>query len=113
MTKPDLPMETDVASVAAMLERKDPFLLLDVREEGEYATARIDGSRLIPMSTLRERVAELDEYRDSLIVVHCHHGMRSLNVTQALRNHGFPNVQSMAGGIDEWSLQVDPAVPRY
>ncbi len=119
MTKPDLPrqrdlpMETDVASVAAMLERNDAFLLLDVREQVEYDAAQIKGSRLIPMSELGQRVTELDDHRDSLIVVHCHHGIRSLQVSEALRQHGFAKVQSMAGGIDQWSLQVDPSVPRY
>ena len=113
MSMPDLPIETDVASVASMLERNDPLLLLDVREEDEHATARIEGSRLIPMSQLGQRVGELDGYRDTLIVVHCHHGIRSLQVTHALRNHGFSQVQSMSGGIDQWSLEVDPSVPRY
>lgn len=113
MSIPDLPFETDVASVAAMLDRSEPLLLLDVREEDEYATARIEGSRLIPMSQLGQRLEELDDYRDTLIVVHCHHGIRSLQVTHALRHHGFPKVQSMSGGIDQWSLHVDPDVPRY
>lgn len=110
---PELPLETDVASVAAMIERDDPFLLLDVREEVEYETARIENSHLIPMSQLGRRVEELDAHRDGLIVVYCHHGVRSLQVTNALRNHGFAKCQSMAGGIDQWSQVVDPKVPRY
>ena len=109
----ELPIETDVATVAARLDRNDPLLLLDVREEDEYATARIEGSKLIPMSQLGNRAGELDAYRETLIVVHCHHGIRSLQVTHALRNHGFAKVQSMSGGIDQWSLLVDPEVPRY
>ena len=107
------PIETDVVTVAAKLEAGDDFLLLDVREEDEYATARIDGSVLIPMSQLRERVTELEPHRERLIVVHCHHGGRSMQVTQALRDAGFTKTQNMAGGIDQWSQQIDTSVPRY
>ncbi len=89
------------------------FLLLDVREQIEYATAKIDGSLLIPMSELGNRISELEEHRDRLIIVHCHHGGRSMQVTQALRSHGFAKVQNMAGGIDQWSEQIDQRVPRY
>ena len=109
----ELPLELDVPRVHAMLQSEESFLLLDVREPDEYATARIEGSRLIPMSELGQRVDELEPYRDTLIVVHCHHGVRSLHVAQALRNHGYAKVQSMAGGIDQWSLLVDPTIPRY
>ena len=113
MTTPELPLETDVESVATMRSEKTTFLLLDVREEMEFATASIHGSHLIPMSLLAERVEELEPYRDTLIVVHCHHGVRSLQVALALRQHGFAQVQSMSGGIDRWSLEIDPTVPRY
>ena len=65
------------------------------------------------MSELGERVEELEPHRGDMIVVYCHHGVRSLRVTQALRGAGFVKVQSMAGGIDQWSLQVDASVPRY
>lgn len=113
MSDEPIPMETDVASVAAMRQCGEDFLLLDVREEDEYAVAKIDGSLLIPMSQLGDRVGELEEHRGRLIVIHCHHGGRSMQVTQALRNNGFSQVQNMAGGIDQWSEQVDPSVPRY
>ncbi len=109
----ELPIETDVAGVVALRESGQEFVLLDVREEDEYAIAKIDGSILLPMSQLRDRVTELEKYRDRLIVVHCHHGGRSMQVTQALRNHGFEKVQNMAGGIDQWSAQIDPSVRRY
>lgn len=109
----DLSIETDVAGVVALRESGQEFLLLDVREEDEYAIAKIDGSMLIPMSQLRDRVGDLEEHRDRMIVVHCHHGGRSMQVTQALRNDGFKKVQNMAGGIDQWSVQIDPSVPRY
>ena len=109
----ELPIETDVAGVVALRSSGQKFLLLDVREEEEYAIAKIDGSILMPMSQLRDRAEELEEHRDCLIVVHCHHGGRSMQVTQALRNKGFEKVQNMAGGIDQWSEQIDPSVPRY
>jgi rhodanese-related sulfurtransferase len=109
----ELPIETDVATVAAMRNGGEEFLLLDVREEDEYAVAKIDGSLLIPMSQLQQRFAELEEYREQLIVVHCHHGGRSMQVTHALRNSGLSQVQNMAGGIDLWSEQIDSNVPRY
>lgn len=109
----ELPIETDVASVSGMLKRRDDFLLLDVREEDEFAIARIDGSLLIPMSQFADRVGELEEHRNRPIVVLCHHGGRSMQITKALRNHGFEKVQNMAGGIDQWSQQVDPNIARY
>lgn len=114
MSEPDqLPIETDVATVARLRRGGEDFLLLDVREDSEYEIARIEGSLLIPMSQLRHRVEELEGHRDRRIVVHCHHGGRSMQVTHALRQSGFHRVQNMAGGIDSWSEQIDPSVPRY
>jgi rhodanese-related sulfurtransferase len=106
-----LPIEIDVVTVKQMLDRGDKFTLLDCREPDEYATARIDGSTLIPMREMAARLGELD--KQSRIVVHCHHGGRSLRMTQFLRQQGFGQVQNMTGGIDAWSLQIDPTVPRY
>lgn len=108
-----LPIEIDVTSVAAMQQGDEPFLFLDCRGADEYATASIPGTQLIPMNELRERLGELEPYRDGLIVVHCHHGGRSLQVAKALREVGFERVQSMAGGIDDWSQRIDPSIPRY
>ena len=88
------------------------FTLLDVREPWEVQTARIAGSVLIPMGEVPARAhQELDP--EEHIVVVCHHGMRSLNVTQWLRQQGFEKVQSMRGGIDQWSRTIDPKVPLY
>ena len=109
----DAPIEIDVAGVHQMRQQNEEFVLLDVRENDEYAIAKIDGSVLVPMSELRERLSELDEYRDQRIVVHCHHGGRSMQVVQALRAQGFDQAQNMAGGIDQWSLEIDTEVPRY
>ncbi|MDX1946088.1 MAG: rhodanese-like domain-containing protein [Pirellulaceae bacterium] len=112
-TSPSLPIEIDVLSVKQMLDSGEKFILLDVREPGEVATAEIVGSTRIPMREVPARLAELDGARQGRIVVHCHHGGRSLRVTQYLRQQGFGQAQNMAGGIDAWSLQVDAKVPRY
>ena len=109
----ELPLEIDVQSVSALRTEQADFLLLDVREEDEFAVASIDGSLLLPMSQIQSRIGELEPHQDRHVVVHCHHGMRSLRVTEALRANGFPKAQSMAGGIDHWSLEIDPSVPRY
>jgi rhodanese-related sulfurtransferase len=84
--------------------------LLDVREPWEYELARIEGSRLLPMGELPERVTELDP--EAEIVVICHHGSRSAYVTQALQRTGFSKVINLEGGLDAYST-VDPTVPRY
>ncbi len=87
-------------------------LFIDVREPSEHATARIEGAQLIPMRTIPQRLMELED-RDERLVVFCHHGVRSLQVAAWLREHGVENAQSMIGGIDAWSQRIDPAVPRY
>ncbi|MFO0906020.1 MAG: rhodanese-like domain-containing protein [Pirellulales bacterium] len=108
-----LPWEVDVVAVKQMLDEKADFLLLDCREQPEYQTAKIAGAVLTPMSEIQQRLGELDAHRQRRIVVHCHHGGRSLRVARWLREQGFPQAQSMAGGIDAWSLQIDSQVPRY
>jgi rhodanese-related sulfurtransferase len=97
---------------AATLLKDGNARLIDVREPWEFATAKIEGSVLIPMGDVPARAhQELDP--DERLVVLCHHGARSLNVTVWLRNQGFENVQSMRGGIEAWAAEVDAAVPRY
>jgi len=108
-----LPIDVDVQQVDQMRKNNQDFLLLDIREEDERQTASIDGTLFLPMSQLGDRIEELDKHRDEHIVVHCHHGGRSLQVTEALRERGYPRVQNMAGGIDQWSQQIDSSVPRY
>lgn len=109
----EFPLEVDVTTVSSLQKSGDDFLLLDVREQNEYETAKIAGSLLIPMGEIGDRISELEQHRQRLIIVHCHHGGRSMQITQALRNHGFEKVQNMAGGIDQWSQQIEPEVPRY
>jgi rhodanese-related sulfurtransferase len=86
--------------------------LIDVREPAEHAICHIEGAALIPMQYIPTRLNELDD-AGARIVVFCHHGVRSLSVVDWLRRQGVENCQSMAGGIDLWSLSIDPAVPRY
>jgi rhodanese-related sulfurtransferase len=86
--------------------------LIDVREPWEFDTAKIEGSMLMPMGDVPARAhQELDP--EERLVVLCHHGMRSMNVTVWLRNQGFEQAQSVRGGIDAWSAEVDASVPRY
>jgi rhodanese-related sulfurtransferase len=87
------------------------LMLLDVREPWEFSTASIEGSVLVPMGDIPARLQELDP--DAHIVTICHAGVRSLNVAVWLRNQGLENVQSLRGGIDAWSREIDPTVPRY
>jgi rhodanese-related sulfurtransferase len=107
-----LDFEISVGQVKALQKRGEPFTLLDVRELWECEKARIEGSKHIPMGEVPARAhQELDP--DAYIIVLCHHGVRSLSVTNWLRQQGFEKVQSMRGGIDGWARTVDPKVPIY
>ncbi len=113
----EVPLEISVLAARDLLAAHSATgsspLLLDCRTPEEHATACIVGAVLIPMQELPARLAEIEAWRDAPLVVHCHHGMRSLRVAQWLREQGFPRAQSMAGGIDAWSETIDPTVPRY
>ena len=87
------------------------LVVIDVREPHEYEIAHIDGARLIPLSELPGRLGEIDGRAE--IVTHCHHGQRSLRALELLKGAGFSSVRSLQGGIDAWSADVDPEVPRY
>ena len=103
--------EISAGQVKAMLKHGDQFTLLDVREPWELEKARLEASKNIPMGDVPMRIQELDP--EEHIVVMCHHGVRSLSVTNWLRQQGFEKVQSMRGGIDGWARTVDPKVPLY
>ena len=110
--------EDEVAQLSALelskrIERGGELLLLDVREPDEYARTRIEGSRLIPLGQLGERLSELADWREREFVVHCHHGGRSEKACKLLRAAGFARVTNLDGGIEAWSLTVDPSVVRY
>lgn len=100
------------ADVKRLLDSGESVVLLDVRQPEENAFCALPGSVLIPLGELSARVTELVS-TDELVVVYCHHGVRSISGAAILAQAGFPNVASMAGGIDRWSLAVDPGVPRY
>ena len=114
---PDSPViEISAADAAKALRDTPPsaaLLLLDCRTPEEHATAKIAGAMLLPMQEITARVAEIEAWRSKPIIVHCHHGMRSLCVAKWLREQGFSLAQSMQGGIDAWSTDVDPTVPKY
>jgi adenylyltransferase/sulfurtransferase len=108
-----LPLEIDCRAVQQKLNAGEDLLLLDCREPDEYAVAKIAQSKLLPMSEITDRLPELQPYRQRLIVVYCHVGGRSLRVAHWLREQGFSQAQRMAGGIEQWSQEIDPTVPRY
>ena len=89
----------------------EPFTLLDVREDDELATAAVDFAVHVPMNSVPERLGELPEGKP--IVVMCHGGTRSDRVAKYLRERGFTDVANLEGGIDAWSVEIDPSVPRY
>jgi rhodanese-related sulfurtransferase len=110
----DLPYEVSVSDVKKRLDAGEPLILLDVREAHEHQICRIDGAPLIPMRTVPERVREIEALAgEALLVVYCHHGIRSLNTVSWLRKQGVANCVSMAGGIEAWSTGIDPKIPRY
>ena len=107
----DTPRTITPRDLAVRLARGDRLRVIDVREEWEVRTAALDAAEAIVMSSIPARVAELP--RESTYVILCHHGMRSAMVADYLRSAGFPRVINLEGGIDRWSVEVDPSVPRY
>jgi rhodanese-related sulfurtransferase len=98
--------------VKQRIDAGERLRLIDVREPFEVQQAGIAGAEVIPMRTIPNSLAALEDERKPIIVF-CHHGMRSLQVVGWLREHGVENCLSMAGGIDRWSLEIDPKVARY
>jgi len=105
--------ELSAAELQAMQQRGERFLLLDVREPPEFEAARIAGAELLPLGQLEARRSEIEPWRQGRIVVFCHKGGRSARACEWLRQEGFGDVLNLSGGIDAWSLTVDPGVPRY
>jgi rhodanese-related sulfurtransferase len=107
-------MEVLPQEVKRRLEAGEKLILIDVREPFEYALSRIEGAELVPMRGVPANLQSLEARAgEGTLIVYCHHGIRSLNVVCWLREQGLEACQSMAGGIDAWSLGVDAAVPRY
>jgi len=107
----DLENEISATDLKARLASNDSVKIVDVRNPEEYAICNIEGATLIPLGEISERLAELNKEDD--IVLHCHHGMRSLQALEILKQNGFSKVKSLTGGIDAWSVDVDSSVPRY
>jgi adenylyltransferase/sulfurtransferase len=99
--------------LASMLSRGEPVYLVDVRQPWEHQIAALPGSLLIPLDQLAERCDDVQPPAGALVLAYCHHGIRSLNAAAMLEKLGHARVASLAGGIDRWSLEVDPQVPRY
>jgi rhodanese-related sulfurtransferase len=103
--------EIQPEEVKRLRDAGEDLVFLDCREPWEYQAAHIDGTKHIPMQDIPARIQELDP--DEHIVVICHHGVRSMNVTAWLRQQGYEKAQSVSGGIDRWSRVVDSRVPTY
>jgi rhodanese-related sulfurtransferase len=100
-----------VQDIAGLLKSDNPPHIIDVREPWEWDIAHIEGSELIPLSTLPAKVAALDPSRTYAML--CHHGMRSEMAANWMAQHGFRSLINIDGGIDAWSIEVDPSMPRY
>jgi rhodanese-related sulfurtransferase len=107
------PMEISCQEVAKLCTDGEKFVFIDCREPDEAAICRIDRADLMPMSALTDHVGELAGHNDDRIVIHCHKGGRSLRVANWLRQQGFHQAQSMAGGIDQWAIEIEPGMARY
>jgi adenylyltransferase/sulfurtransferase len=100
-----------VQELKRKIDAGESFQLIDVRETFEHEIARIDGAKLIPLREVANRADELQ--RDEPIIVHCHSGQRSAAAVRLLRERGFKNLYNLEGGIDAWSEEIDPSVPKY
>lgn len=105
--------EVTPRQVRDRLHAGEDLVLLDCRTPDEYALCKIEGAQLVPLQMLNQYVDQLEELRDRSVVVHCHHGGRSLQMTAVLRQQGFADVKSMAGGIDVWAQDIEPGMTRY
>lgn len=105
--------QIDVGQLKSWIDAQQPLLLVDVRQPWEHDTAALPGSVLVPLDQLPDSAGQLQPPEEATVVVYCHHGIRSLSGAAILEQLGFANVVSLKGGIDAWSLRVDPAVPRY
>jgi rhodanese-related sulfurtransferase len=105
--------EISVVEAKLRLAGPHPPRLIDVREAEEYATAHIDGAELLPLSQWPALAAEKLTDPGQPLLIQCHHGGRSARAAEYLLRNGFADVTNLAGGIDAWSVEIDPSVPRY
>lgn len=104
-------LEITPADLKARLDRGEKLFLVDVREPWGYEVCRIEGARLVPLGTLAANVNTLPDSEE--VICYCHHGLRSLDAAAWLRFQGVAKAKSLAGGIERWSLEIDPRVPGY
>jgi molybdopterin/thiamine biosynthesis adenylyltransferase/rhodanese-related sulfurtransferase len=109
--KPD--WEITPREVKSMLDKRESFYFVDCRLPNEYQITHIEGAELIPLQQMAQHRAQLEQHRNDRIVVHCKSGGRSMQFTQALRQAGFKDVKSMAGGILLWNKDINPGGPQY
>jgi len=106
-------LEITVQEAKALLDSASPPRLVDVREADEFEFCKIAGAELLALSAFAQDFAARLPDKSQPIVLYCHHGMRSLRATEFLSGHGYTAAKSLAGGIDQWSREIDPAVGRY
>jgi rhodanese-related sulfurtransferase len=104
-------LEIKPADAKARLDRGESLVLVDVREPWEHNLCRLEGAKLVPLGALAASLNTLPDVEE--VICYCHHGMRSLDAAAWLRFQGFAKAKSLAGGIERWSVEVDPKVPRY
>jgi rhodanese-related sulfurtransferase len=107
-------LEITPSDLKRRLDAAESLVLIDVREPAEYAVARIAGAELIPMASVPAQLQRLEAKADeSLLIVFCHHGVRSLHVVAWLRANGVENAVSLTGGIERWATEIDREIPHY
>lgn len=108
-----LPRQISVHELARKLKANESVYLLDVRSPGEHELVALPNSAFIPLNELPARIHEIQPSSGATVVAYCHHGIRSLHAVAFLEQAGLANVVSLAGGIDAWSREIDPRLPRY
>lgn len=106
-----MPLEISVQDLDARRTAGEPLVILDVREPQELAICKIEGSLDIPMQSIPSNIDKLD--KSTPLVVVCHSGMRSMQVTQWLRQNGYENAANLRGGVDSWAREIDPSMATY
>jgi rhodanese-related sulfurtransferase len=105
--------EIDVHEAKALLGSTRRVRLVDCREPDEFAICKIEGAEPVPLSAFALEAPVKLADPDATILIYCHHGMRSARAADWLSQRGYSDVRSLRGGIDAWSVEIDPGVPRY
>ena len=109
----DSEWEVTPREVKSLLDKKEKFFFVDCRNPNEYEITKIDGAKLMPLPKIQDFGDELKEHKDEKVIVHCRSGARSMQFVQILRQNGFKDAKSMAGGILLWNKDVNPGGPQY